>query len=276
MLKLVNLKSIQTIRKITKFGIFKCKEALRLANGDVKKAIQRLNKLDKMYINNITKKQVDEGYLYIYNPENNTDASLIKIKTESSFIIDNKYLTNFVIEISKVCYKKKIKSVAGLLCQKIHNSYDSIDVAKNKLISILGENIIVSTSEYIYEKNSYIGIYKHGRNAKTASVVFIGTQNTNLAKNIAMHVVAMKPNYLSKYNIKGRDIINKKKELFKNIKNTCYKTSNDISKKLHKNLALFLQKTVLLEQIFIKNKILINILLKEHNVYVKKIIVYNV
>ena len=40
MLKLVNLKSIQTIRKITKFGIFKCKEALRLANGDVKKAIQ--------------------------------------------------------------------------------------------------------------------------------------------------------------------------------------------------------------------------------------------
>ena len=143
---------------------------------------------------------------------------------------------------------------------------------------MLGENIVISKAEYIINKNNdFMEIYQHGIHPKIISIIFVNKNIQFLIKNITMHITAMRPIYFSKYDIKSKIILAEKKMYFLYIKkNICINNFLIIKNMLQKKISLFLFNTVFLEQIFIKNNMLMNIVLQKQTIFIKRVIIYSI
>ena len=80
------------------------------------------------------------------------------------------------------------------LSQQSFDEFENIEEYRKYVISKLGENITIRRFQRV-KNDGQIGSYIHG--TKIASLVVIDGNDAELAKDIAMHVAASKPEYLS-------------------------------------------------------------------------------
>ncbi|WP_185873142.1 translation elongation factor Ts [Blattabacterium cuenoti] len=183
----ISISKIKELRKFTGIGIMECKKALINSNGDIKKAIFFLKKEGKKISINFSKNKTDEGALISYIKNDDTFGTILGISCETDFLSKSKDFLNLLYDLSKksVSYNYKI----DFLNSSYNNEETVNDFIKNKIV-IFKEKIKISVFETI--KAPYVINYTH--NNKIAALVgFSKKIEKYIAKNIAMHIVAMNP-----------------------------------------------------------------------------------
>lgn len=248
----VSMEVIKALREQTAVGLTKCKEALEASNGNLEQAILYLRKIGLASAGKKESRETKEGTISIKSDEHG--IALIEVNVETDFVANNEKFHNFVDDLCQEILINKTTDVSQFL-EATYSKDPSltIDQLKALFIQSLGENIQIKRLFYVKKdpfSNSY-GIYSHS-GGKIVSLVVISGSNKEelLAKDVAMHVAASSPFYLSSDVIPEIVIQQERDVALNQIKD---KPEAVIEKIVAGKLSAFFAENCLLEQQFIKD-----------------------
>ncbi|KAG6559638.1 Elongation factor Ts [Candidatus Rhabdochlamydia oedothoracis] len=189
---------VKQLRDRTGVSMSKCKEALESANSDMDKAIEFLRKAG---IASAVKKEgrdANEGLIEVDEEEN--ALVLVEVNAETDFVAQNAKFKQFVQELIHQAILTKPVSVAELMqLSYVKDPSLTLDQYRSLIVQSLGENIQVRRLLIIPKSSDVsVGFYSHMRGKIVSVVVLTGGKGHEiLARDIAMHVAAEAPEYLS-------------------------------------------------------------------------------
>jgi elongation factor Ts len=242
---------IKELRERTGVGMGKCKEALEVANGDMELAISNLRKAGMASAVKKEGRAANEGM--IGTAETNKTVAIVEVNAETDFVVRNDRFQDFVHVLAKDAAAAKPHSLEALKQQKFSkDNHHTVEEYRAGLVQAIGENIQIRRVKIIEKANDKsVGIYSH-LGGKLVTVVEISGSASEeaLAKDIAMHIAAAAPEYLSENDI-PESILNHEREIAKSqIKG---KPDNIVNKIVDGKLNAYYDATCLTRQKFIKD-----------------------
>ena len=269
---MIDAKLVGELRKISGAGILDCKNALEATNADIDAAI---NYLREKGITKATKKAeriAAEGLANIFVKDNN--AIILEINSETDFVSKNEEFTKMFEIIGTAILNSNVKTIEEALnvdCgEGIINEYIIAKTAK------IGEKLSLRRFEIVEKSNiEAFGAYLH-MGGKIAVLTVVENTNEEIAKEVAMQVAAMRPQYLSKEDVPTEVVEAEKKFLTEEaIKEG--KPAEIAEKMVIGRINKFFKDICLVSQPFIKdNDIDVETYVKNNGGKVKKMIRYEV
>ncbi|MCM2339436.1 MAG: translation elongation factor Ts [Burkholderiales bacterium] len=255
----ITTKLIKELRDATGISVMQCKNALEEAQGDTEKALAILKKISSDIALKKSSREVKDGRVCVKS--GNNKSVLVALHCETDFVSKNEDFVNLLTNLTE-------KAFANGIDKMKEEAKELIDL----IIQKTGENIELGEA---YEVNgSVLGNYIH--NNKSAVIVSLEGGNEELARDIAMHITAMKPEYIFK-----EDITEETKKIMteifeKEVANI--DKPEDIKKKmLEGKINTYFKEKTLLDQVFIKDgNETINSLLNKNKAQIKEVKRYSI
>lgn len=242
---------IKELRERTGVGMGKCKEALEQAGGDMEKAIDLLRKAGMASGVKKQGRETKEGIVGI--GESKKAMAFVEVNSETDFVAQNEKFKNFVREVADIAAEIAPSSVEQLVAHKSKSDPSiTLDELRSLTIQTLGENIQVKRVKVLRKSPDLsIGVYSH-MNGKIVTAVEMagGAGNEALARDIAMHIAAESPDYLSPAEVPS-DVKEREAEIAK--EQLKGKPANMIEKIIEGKLKAFYDQVCLLGQKFVKD-----------------------
>jgi len=182
---------VKKLREITNAGMMDCKKALLEADGDFENAKVLLKEKGQIKADSKSGRTTAQGIAVIQVEADN--SVILEVNCETDFAAKDNLFNQFVNNIAKLILENDIDNM-DQLSQESFDEFENIEEYRKYVISKLGENITIRRFQRI-KIDGQIGSYIHG--TKIASLVMIDGNDAELAKDLAMHVAASKPEYLS-------------------------------------------------------------------------------
>ena len=250
-------KLIKDLRNKTGAGFLDCKNALSQNDNNIEKAVEYLRKKGLAKASKKTSREANEGAVGIYNDE---DINVIlKINTETDFAAKSETFLNFMDELGNFALSLKNKNLTkDEFLQTLYKD-TSISEYFNNMIAKIGENIVLNDLIVVDTQKTNSSYYVHNSYSKNIGKIIslINYQVDNkdekiieLAKNLCMHIAAMKPDSLDVDDLDLK-IIENEKNIQKELILSSGKPSNIIEKILEGKMKKFYSEVTLLNQNYI-------------------------
>ncbi len=250
---------IKELRDATGISVMQCKNALIEAEGDMKKALAILKKTSSDIAMKKVSREVKDGRVYIKS--DGKKAVLLSLHCETDFVARNEDFVNLLTQLTDKALAEGIEKMKS-------EAKDMID----PIIQKTGENIVLGEAHEV--AGGVLGTYVH--NNKTGVIVSLGGGNSELAKDIAMHITAMKPEYISKEDI-SEDEKKTINEIFEKEVKSIDKPQEIKKKMLEGKINTYFKEKTLLEQPFIKDAdMTIGKLLEKNGAKIKEVKRYSI
>jgi elongation factor Ts len=250
---------VKELRDATGISVMQCKHALEEAEGDMKKALAILKKTSSDIALKKMSREIKAGSVSIKT--NGKKAVLVSLGCETDFVAKNEDFTNLLEKIADKAISEGVEKMKK-------EAKDMID----PVIQKTGENIQLGDAYEVDGK--VLGNYVH--NNKIGVIVSLEGGNTELAKDIAMHIAAMKPEYISKDEIL-EDTKKTMKEIFEKEIAGISKPEEIKKKMLDGKMATYFKEKTLLDQAFIKDgEMTIGQLLEKAKAKIKEVKRYSI
>ncbi len=232
---MITTEQVKELRDKTGVSVMQCKKALEEAAGDMEKALLILKKKSTEIAAKKSDREAAAGY--VAKAEASGKALLLALRCETDFVAKN---ADFI-------------TIAETLAQKAMNEgLDAATAASAELISEgiqkLGENI--QLGEIAEVSAPVVGTYVHDGRVGTVVGLTAGTEA--LAKDIAMHIAAMNPEYKKRDEVPA-DATDKVKTMFAEEVANSGKPADIQEKMLSGKIDTFFKERTLVDQSFIKN-----------------------
>lgn len=191
----VDINLLKELRAATGVGFNDCRNALIEANNDLDKALEILKVKGLSKAMSKVNNEATEGVTKILIDKNR--AVIVELNCQTDFVANNLEFNNVVSQIAVTLLKSEaVSTVDQALALAISKTETIKDLITNA-ITKLGENIVLKRFQVI-EKNEadIFGSYVHTGAVSAGLVVLEGTQDQEVARNIAMQLVAMKPKFI--------------------------------------------------------------------------------
>ena len=187
---------VKKLREDTNAGMMDCKKALIESDGDFEKAKTILKEKGQSKADSKSDRTTAQGIVVIQSNEDH--AVILEVNCETDFAAKDNLFTEFVDRIASLILHNNLDDMEQLDKQK-SDDLESVEEYRKFTISKLGENITIRRFRRI-NLDGILGRYIHG--SKIASLVLLDYDDSvELAKDIAMHVAASKPEYISNTDI---------------------------------------------------------------------------
>ena len=187
---------VKKLREDTNAGMMDCKKALMESDGDFEKAKTILKEKGQSKADSKSGRTTAQGIVVIQSNEDH--AVILEVNCETDFAAKDNLFTEFVDRIASLILHNNLDDMEQLNKQK-SDDFESVEEYRKFTISKLGENITIRRFRRI-NLDGILGRYIHG--SKIASLVLLDYDDSvELAKDIAMHVAASKPEYISNTDI---------------------------------------------------------------------------
>ena len=213
-----------------------------------------------------------QGLVNIFVDENK--AIILEIKCETSAFSKSEDFIKMFNIIGKSLLNSDAKTIKQ--ANKISASNTTVGELITSMSSSSGENISIGRFEIITKNsNEHFGSYVHTDN-KNAALVLLEGATDDVAKDIAMHTVSMKPLYVSISDVPSSVSEKKKSELVNQAMDEGY--NEDIAQKIATGrLNKYYKDICLLEQKFIKdNSLYVSEYISKKGGSIKKVIYYKI
>jgi len=254
---------IKELRERTGVGMGKCKEALEEAKGDMELAIANLRKAGMASAVKKESRTANEGMISVF--ENKDRVAIVEVSAETDFVVKNERFQEFLKNIAEEIAKTNPASLEAFLKQKSSKEPSlTIDELRATIVQAIGENIQIKRFIVIPKvSDKSIGTYSH-QGGKIVTLVEITGSNGEeaLAKDIAMHVAAAAPEYLSAEKVPESIIASEKDIAAGQMQG---KPANMMEKIIEGKLKAYYDQVCLVNQKYIKNdQLTIEELVKQH------------
>ena len=240
---------VKELREKTGAGMLDCKKALQESEGNMEKAIDWLREKG---ISKAAKKEsriAAEGLSEILVDGNK--AVILEINSETDFVAKNAEFTNFVSLLAKVVLENCPKTMEEAM--ELPMGDGTVNSSLINLIAKIGEKISFRRFEIVEKNdNQVFGVYNHQNLGKINVITILDGDNSEIARDVAMHVAAMNPGYLSRSDV-PEDVINHEKDVIKKQAIEEGKPAEIAEKMVNGRINKFYKEVCLLEQPFIKD-----------------------
>ncbi|MFC2695113.1 MAG: translation elongation factor Ts [Lactobacillus sp.] len=205
----ITAKLVKELRDRTGAGMMDCKKALVKADGDIEKAVNILRENGVVKAAKKSGRIAAEG-LGEYAIDGN-DAVVVEVNSETDFVASNDKFIKLVDDITKAILAAKPKDLKDALAAKLGDG--TVESAITDLTAVIGEKLTLRRFQFMTKNDDEVfGAYKHNKGAIVALVKMQGGSE-EAAKNVAMHVAAINPEYLDKDSVPA-DELARQKEVF--------------------------------------------------------------
>ena len=242
---------VKELRERTGSGMMECKRALQETNGDIEAAIEEMRKSGLAKASKKADRTASEGKVVIRVSDDGQRAVILEINCETDFVAKGDDFLNFVNQVAERALAGEISDIDALLALPYDDGGDkSIDVARQELIAKIGENINIRRLTTVECKNGIIGNYLHGD--RIGVIVELQGGDGELARDIAMHVAASKPQAVTEEQVPA-ETLEKEKEVYVAQAQESGKPADIIEKMVNGRLRKFLAEITLVGQPFVKD-----------------------
>jgi len=217
-----------------------CKKALTKAGGDIEKAIDDMRASGAIKAAKKAGNVAAEGAIAI--KDDGKAAVLLEVNSQTDFLALQDDFKSFVAASVEKAFADKLTDAAPLI--------ESQEEARLVLVGKTGEN--VNIRRLVRVEGDVVGTYLHGNKIGVAVVLKGG--DTELAKDIAMHVAATNPEFLLPSDVSA-EAIEREKGVFLQLNEEKLKgkPAEIAEKMVSGRISKFLAEASLVEQAFVKN-----------------------
>ena len=246
----ISAKLVKQLRERTGAGMMDCKKALTETDGDIDKAIDYLREKGIAKAAKKADRIAAEGLVHVEVKGN--EAAIVEINSETDFVARNEGFQELVKEIANQILDTKPESVDALMETKLPNG-QSVDEKMKEAISTIGEKLSIRRFAVKSKSdNDAFGAYLHmGGRIGVLSVVE-GSTDEEAAKDVAMHIAAINPKYVSSEQV-SEDEINHEREVLKQQALNEGKPANIVEKMVEGRLRKYLLEICAVDQNFVKD-----------------------
>jgi len=237
---------VKELRDATGVSVMQCKNALEEAEGDMEKSLIILKKKSSSIAMKKADRTAHDGVIVVVEGQGKT--LLLTLNSETDFVAKNADFVTLANDLAKLAMDEGVEAMQA----------KSLDII-NPVVQKVGEKIELGKVEII--EGEVLGSYVHG--GKRAVIVSIKGGTVELARDIAMHIAAMKPAFTSALDITEEDKA-KVIEVFEKEVAESDKPEDIKKKMLEGKISTYFKEQTLMDQSFIKNgDITVGNLLKE-------------
>ncbi|ABQ49114.1 elongation factor Ts [Staphylococcus aureus M1423] len=246
----ISAKLVKELRKKTGAGMMDCKKALTETDGDIDKAIDYLREKGIAKAAKKADRIAAEGLVHVETKGN--DAVIVEINSETDFVARNEGFQELVKEIANQVLDTKAETVEALMETTLPNG-KSVDERIKEAISTIGEKLSVRRFAIRTKTdNDAFGAYLHMGGRIGVLTVVEGSTDEEAARDVAMHIAAINPKYVSSEQVSEEEI-NHEREVLKQQALNEGKPENIVEKMVEGRLRKYLQEICAVDQDFVKN-----------------------
>jgi len=234
---MITTEQVKELRDKTGISVMQCRKALEEANGDMDKAIIILQKKGGEAAQKKAARSAADG-IVVMRTDGKRALTLV-LNCETDFVAKNDDFVNLADALIELAWNEGIAKMQE----------DSTTMISDVILKT-GENIQLGAVEEL--SGDVVNGYTHF-DKKSAAVVTLTGGTEAVAKDIAMHVAAMKPSFLSKADISEENKANVKSVMEAEVASQSEGKSQEIKDKmLEGKINGFFAEQTLLNQPFFK------------------------
>ena len=251
----VTAQMVKELREKTSAGMLDCKKALVATDGDMEAAVTWLREKGIAKAEKKASVVAAEG-LCSY-AINGNKAVLFELNSQTDFVAQNAKFTSLVEEVGQIILASNATDTESAL--NVEKGGKTLATIILEASGVIGEKISLRRVQVLTKTDSQVfGAYKH-MGGRIVTVTVLEGNDEVVAKDVAMHVAALAPKYVSRNDIPA-EVIEKEREIIlatalnENATSAKPKPENIIAEKIVPGrLEKSLKETCLLSQAFVKN-----------------------
>jgi elongation factor Ts len=245
----VTAQMVKELREKTGAGMMDCKKALTETNGDMEKAIDFLREKGIASAAKKGDRVAAEGLTYVVAEGN--EAVILEVNSETDFVAKNEAFQSLVKELAAHLLANKPATVEEAAAQTING----VTVADyiNAAIAKIGEKLSLRRFTVVSKTdNDAFGAYLHMGGRISVLTVLEGTTDVDAAKDVSMHIAALRPLYVSRDQVSQEEVERERQVLTTQALNEG-KPEKIVEKMVEGRLGKYFEDVCLLDQTFVKN-----------------------
>ena len=258
---------VKELREMTGAGMMDCKKALAETDGDMDAAVEVLRKSGAAKMEKKASRIAAEGIARVAT--NGADAVVVEVNSETDFVAKNETFQEFVQVVADTALASGANGGANgedVEAVLATNGLQELLVEKTATI---GEKLSFRRFEVVTkEDNQVFGTYSH-MGGKIVTLALLEGSDEEVAKDVAMQIAAMKPQYLDKESV-PEDRIEKERAILTEQAENEGLDPNKLPMIVNGRLNKFFEEVCLLDQGFVKeNKMKVSKYVESKNSEIK-------
>jgi elongation factor Ts len=250
---------VKELRERTGAGMMECKKALVETDGDLEGAVESLRKSGLAQADKKAGRVAAEGKIALAVTEDGREAVMVEINCETDFVAKDDSFVAFTEAVAQNALTANPADVDALMQTDIGGA--TVEETRQTLVSKIGENIQVRRFVRASSDGS-LGAYVHG--GRIGVLVDLSGGDLELARDLAMHVAAMNPEFVSADDVPA-DVMAREKDILIAQAEGSGKPPEIVEKMVQGRLRKHLSGITLLGQPFVKDgDVTVEKLLQQH------------
>ncbi|MFI8854283.1 translation elongation factor Ts [Streptomyces sp. 891-h] len=262
---------VKKLRELTGAGMMDCKKALDEAEGNVDKAVEILRVKGQKGVAKRESRTAENGAVIARIADDNSAGVLVELKCETDFVAKGEKFLAVAEAIAKHVEATSPADIDALLASEIEAG-TTVQAYVDEANATLGEKIVLD--RFAQFSGAYVGSYLHRTSPdlppQVGVLVELDGANEEIAKDVAQHIAAFAPAYLTREDIPEETVANERRIAEETAREEG-KPEQALPKIIEGRVNGFFKENTLLDQPFAKdNKKSVQKVLQEAGVSLKR------
>jgi elongation factor Ts len=244
---------VKKLRELTGAGMMDCKKALDEAEGAVDKAVEILRVKGQKGVAKRESRNASNGAVVSLVADGNAGGVLLELNCETDFVAKGDKFVAVAEAIAKHVADSEPADLDALLASEIEAG-KTVQAFVDEANATLGEKIVLS--RFAQFTDGYVASYLHRTSPdlppQVGVLVALDKENAEVAKDVAQHIAAFGPKFLTRDEISAESVENERRVAEATAREEG-KPEAALAKIVEGRVTGFFKENVLLEQAFAKD-----------------------
>ena len=241
---------VKELRERTGAGMMDCKKALAATEGDMDKAIDFLREKGLAAAAKKAGRIAAEGLVVSYVSEDSKVGVIVEVNCETDFVAKTENFQELVAGIAAHVAKSNPADMDALNASEIEEG-KTVAALITESIAKIGENISLRRFARYEAAEGMVAAYIHG-GGKIGVLVSMTAGTEELGHDVAMHIAAANPGYLTREQVPTAELEHEKAVLTEQARNEG-KPEKIIEKMVIGRIQKYYKEVCLVDQEFVKD-----------------------
>ncbi|MCX4746547.1 translation elongation factor Ts [Kitasatospora sp. NBC_01287] len=267
----ISAADVKKLRELTGAGMMDCKKALDEAEGDVEKALEIIRIKGQKGVAKREGRTAENGAVVAKIAADATSGVLVELKCETDFVAKSEKFVAVADAIAAHLAEAAPADLAAALVSEIEAG-KTVQQFVDEANANLGEKIVLD--RFAQFSGGYVAVYLHRTSPdlppQVGVLVELDKENADVAKDVAQHIAAFSPKYLSREEIPA-EVLESERRVAEATAREEGKPEAALPKIVEGRVTGFVKEFAVLEQAFAKdNKKSVAKVLEENGVALKR------
>lgn len=193
----VSASDVKRLRELTGAGMLDCKKALEEADGDFDKAVELLRIKGAKDVGKRAARSASNGLVAAHLAASDHGV-MLELACETDFVAKTEGFQNLAADVAAFVAVSNPANLDELLAAE-YQAGKTVRELLDEANAAMGEKIEIR--RFTQVKDGYVYVYLHKHDPalppSVGALVQLDVTNEEVAKNVAQHIAAMAPNYLT-------------------------------------------------------------------------------